>query len=166
MMRAQSRVWTVALICSALMFITAPRSIAQTSSQSTMQQEMTKQETLMSDGSQKVVDASKKMQEAMKILETGKDYAKARQLMTEADKTMKQGQELIASAEKIDATMLQELRRGEEAGREMMKGAKLMRNGMQMMMKDEQALSRATRLTREGHGMLERGQKVVMSRQL
>jgi hypothetical protein len=48
----------------------------------------------------------------------------------------------------------------------MLQGARLMRNGMTMMMKDENALSRAHKITREGQGMLERGQKIVTAAQL
>jgi HD superfamily phosphodiesterase len=118
MMQPQFKTWTVALACSALVLIVTPHSIAQTSSKGTTQQEMAKQKTLMSDGSQKVMDASKKMREAMRILDTKRDYAKAKQLLTEADKTMAEGQKLIAEAENIDVTLLQDLRRNEDARRQ------------------------------------------------
>ena len=120
-MQSQFRSWTVALACSALVLIVAPQSIAQTLSNGTAQQAMTKQQALMTDGSQKVMDASKKMQHAVQILNEKGDYAKARQLLAEANKTMTQGAKLIAYAERIDAALLQDVRRTEEAGRQMMK---------------------------------------------
>ncbi len=165
-MDAHSRAWAMAVACSALVLIIASVSIAQTSSRGAMQQEMTKQKSLMSDGSRKIMDASKKMQEAMSILETKKDYSKASQLIIEAYRTMVEGEKLTAYAERIDTALLQDLRQAEEAGRPMIKGAKLMRNGLRMITEDEQALSRARKITREAHGMSGRGKKIVTALQL
>jgi hypothetical protein len=164
-MEGQFKAWTTALACSALVLIVTPAAIAQTSSKGNMQEEITKQQNLMSEGSQKVMDASKKFQEAMRILETRQDYAKARQMITEADKTVADGEKLLTEAQRIDASLLQDIRRTGETGRKLMQGARLMRNGITMMMKDEKALSRAHRITREGQGMLERSQKIVMAPQ-
>jgi hypothetical protein len=165
-MEAQFKAWTVALACSALVLIVTPASIAQATSKGTMQEEITKQQNLMSEGSQKVTDASKTLQEAMRILETKQDYAKARQMITEADKTMADGEKLLTDAQRIDASLLQEIRKTGEAGRKMMQGARLIRNGITMMMKDERALSRAHKITREGQGLLERSQMIVTAPQL
>jgi hypothetical protein len=165
-MEAQFKSWAVALACSTLVLMVTPAAIAQASSKGTMQEEMTNQQNLMSEGSQKVTDASKKLQEAMRNLETKQDYAKARQMITEAGKTMMDGEKLLAHAQRIDARLLQDIKRTGEAGRKMMEGARLMRNGMTMMMKDEKALSRAHKITREGQGMLDRSQKIVTSAQL
>jgi hypothetical protein len=165
-MQAKFNAWTVALACSALVLIVTLPINAQASSKVTLQEELTKQQNLLSDGSQKLTDAAKDFQEAMSILQTKRDYAKARQMMTQADKTLADGEKLLSNAQRIDAKLLQEIKRTGEAGRKMMKGARLMRDGLTMAMKDEKALSRAHKITREGQGMLERGQKIVAAPQL
>jgi len=163
MMPVQFKAWTVALACSAVVLMVAPQAIAQTSPKGTMQQQITKRQALMSEGSQKIMDASKKLREAMKIMQEQKGYPRARQMMTHADKTMLQGERLLNGASKIDAMLLQDTRTSLEAERKMMKGARLMQNGMLTMMNDEKALSRAHRIVTEGHDLLKQGQNAVMA---
>ena len=165
MIPAQFKTWTVALACSALVLILAPHSIAQTSSKGSMQQEVTKQQALMSDGSQKVLGASRKCQEAMRILEPKRDHTKAGQMTTEANKRMADGEKQLIEVQKLDALLLEEIGGFGEPSQKMTHGTKLMRNGMPLM-KDEEALSSAQKITREGQGMLERGQKIVMTPRL
>ncbi|MGO9119593.1 MAG: hypothetical protein ACLQPD_18535 [Desulfomonilaceae bacterium] len=97
----------------------------------------------------------------MSLLDAKQDYAKARQMITEADKTMAVGEKELSEAQRVDVKLLQDIRRSEEAGRKMMIGAKLMRNGVTMLMKDEKAVSTAHKIAGEGQGILDRVQKTV-----
>ena len=139
MMQAQSRAWTVALACSALwLLVAANHSFARTSANSPRHHKITRQKFSMPDGSQKLM----------------------------ADKTVFERRILFAHAERLDAILVQDLRRAEEAARQMMKRAKLIRNAMQMIIKDEQAMSRAQKTPSEGHGILERSQMILAAPRL
>jgi hypothetical protein len=165
MMQAQFKAWVVALGCSALVIIVPARSIAQTSPKDPMQQEVMRQQTLMFDGSQKVMDASMKMQGAMKLLEIDRDHSKSKQIIAEAERTMADGEKMIADARKTEVKLTEDLTRTGSAGRRIMEGARLVRSGMLMVMKDEQALSGAQKIVKQGNTMLEQGQKIVAAAQ-
>lgn len=76
-MRTQIKIWTVGLTSSALVQIVTPPTTAQASSKGTLREQTTKQRNPITEGSQKVADASKKLQEAMRIIATKHHYARA-----------------------------------------------------------------------------------------
>jgi hypothetical protein len=119
------------------------------------------------DGLQNVLGASKRFQEAVCFLKTQHDYTTAGQMTIEPRKGMANREKQVIGLQNFADMLPEEITRSAGAGRKIMHGAKLSRNAMLLlMMKDEKALSRAEKITREGHGMLERGQKIVMTPRL
>ncbi len=164
MVQALLRTWIVVLTCSALVTIYAPHSVAQPLSKGSGLQAMTIQQAVVSDGPQNMLGALKRFQEAACFLKTQHDCAKAGQMAIEARKEMANK---VVALQNLADMLPEEITRSAGAGRKIMHGAKLSRNAMLLlMMKDEKALSRAEKITREGHGMLERGQKIVMTPRL
>ncbi|MGB6068844.1 MAG: hypothetical protein WBG50_28880 [Desulfomonilaceae bacterium] len=160
-MRTQFRIWTAGLACTAVLLTVTPFAVAQAPAKGALQEEFTRQQNLAFEGSQKIADASNKLQDAMRTVRAEHDYSKTRQMISEADKTMADGIKQLSDAQKLQTKLLQDIRRTGEAGGIMMQGARLMRKGMAMIMRDENALSTAQRITREGQSMLERGRMMV-----
>ncbi len=151
----------MALACGALAIILTHPAIAQTSSKGALQEQLTKEQELTTDGSQKLMDASKKFDEAMRILDSNQDYAKAKQMITEAAWIVAAGDKELSEAQRLDVKLLQDIRKSEQAGQKMVEGASIMRYGARMLMKQEKAASRAHKIMGEGQGILDRAQKTV-----
>jgi len=165
-MKAQWRTWAATIACCAFALVVAPHASVQAMPRGAIQNEITKQEALMNDAFQGILGASKLWQKNMTILETNNDNAELEHMMTEADKAVAKGDNMLAHAHRIDIGLPQDIKRYEELNRKMMKAARLVRSGMLMMVEHEQALSRAHNNMREGHGMLDRTQKIVTALQL
>ncbi len=151
----------MALACGALAIILTHPTIAQASSKGALQEQLTKEQELTTDGSQKLMDASKKFDEAMNLLDTKQDYAKAIKTVTEADWTMAAGEKELSEAQKLDDKLLQEIRKSEQSGQKMVEGASIMRYGARMLMKQEKAGSRAHKIVGEGKGILDKAQETA-----
>jgi hypothetical protein len=166
MVRTYFRTLIVALACSALVAVPASHCVAQTSIGGGRPSEITTQHAGITYGSQKVLGATKNYQAGSRVLKTAHDYAKAGQTATEANKSMAEREKQLVEPQKLEATLLEEISRSGKIGRKVIQGTKLIHSDMLTMMKDEKTLSRAEKITREGHGTLERGQKIVMTPRL
>jgi len=167
MMQALFRTWTVALVFSALVAFVAPHSFAQTTSKGSKHQEVTWRQVLLCECSPEVLSQSKIPPEANGVLKTQPDYSNSEQTTTEAQTRMAHQEKQLIWLPNLKPMLLEEMNSSAKAGRKILSGAKLIPDGMVLlMMKEEKALSRAEKITREGHGTLERGQKIVMTPRL
>jgi hypothetical protein len=165
MIQPYFRTLTVALACIALVAIPVHHSGAQTSSESGMPHDISKQQVSMSDCSQQVLDVSKEIREPKRILNTKHCCANTPQMATGSRKSKAEREKQLLDSQKIEAALLAEMNRSREFALKMLPSAKPIQDDA-LLMKDEKALSRAETITREGHGMLERGQKLVMTPRL
>jgi hypothetical protein len=108
---------------------------------------------------------SKEIREAKQILNTKHCCANTPQMATDSRKNKAEREKQLLDSQKIEAALLAEMNRAREFDRKMLQGAKPIQDDT-LLMKDEKSLSRAEKITREGHGMLERVQKIVMTPRL
>lgn len=166
MMQPLFKIWTVALVCSALMAMLAPHVVAQTTSRCDVHQEMTIYKVLLSNCSIAGSNASEKSEEIMCILKIQFDCAGAEQ-KTEAQSGMAHHEKNLFWPHNLKPMLLEEVSGSVRAGRKIMEGARLIPIGMPLLtMKDEKAWSSAEKIITEGHGTLERDQKTVMTLRL
>ncbi len=167
MIQALFRTWTVAVVFSALVAFVAPHSFAQTTSKGSKHQEVTWRQVLLCECSPEVLNPSKIPLEANGVLKTQPDYSNSEQTTTEAQTRMAHQEKQLIWLPNLKPMLLEEMNSSAKAGRKIMRGAKLVSGGiLLLMMKDDKTLSRAERNTREGHGTLERGQKILMTPRL
>ncbi len=166
MMRRLFKIWTVALVCSAMMAMLSPHVVAQTASEGNRHQEMTIYLVLLSNCSIVGSNASEKSEETMCILRIRFDCAGAEQ-RTDAQSGMAHHKKNLFWPLNLKPMVLEEVSVSVRAGRKIMEGARLIPIGMPLlMMKDEKAWSSAEKIITEGHGTLERDQKTVMTLRL
>lgn len=166
MMQAQFKPWTVVFTCIAVMSIVAAHSLGRASSESSRKQELEKQQALTTDMSEKLLEASGRLRQGMLILTTNHDYAKDKEIKEESANTSHEGQKALARGYGIEFMLLEDIMITGEPFRRTMQSARLKRNEMLLIMKNEKALSSAQKFTMEGHDMLERGEKIIMEPQL
>jgi hypothetical protein len=161
------RTWTAALVCSALVAILGYQSFAQTTSGGNRHQETTRQQILMSQCPTTVSRAWESLGQTMRALKTQFDWTNFEQITTQAQARLASQEMRLFWPHDLRLMLTEETSGSVEAGRKIMRGAKLVSGGiLLLMMKDDKTLSRAERDTREGHGTLERGQKILMTPRL
>ncbi len=161
------RTWTVTLVCSALVAILAYHVSAQTTYIGIRHQAATGEQILMSKCPTTVSRSWKSLAQTMRNLKALSDWTNFEPITSQAQARLADRETHIFWPHGLGLMLTEETSGSIEAGQKIMRGAKVIPSGMLvLMMKDDKTLSGAERTTREGHGMLERGQKILMTPRL
>jgi hypothetical protein len=167
MMQPLFRTWTVALASSALVAIFGCHVFAQATSGGSRHQETARQQILISKCPTAVSRAWENLGQTMRLLKTQFGLTNCEQATTQAQARLAKQEMQIFWPHDLRLMLTEETNGSVEAGRKITRGASLVPGEIILpMMKDDKTLSRAERNTREGHGMLERGQEILMKPRL